>query len=154
MKGNLRTVWSGRTQRERALIVLAGALVVGWGVWAAAVQPLLARAALLEMRVKHYALVLPRVAALPPAAEPDVQTADPRPLPLILTEGAATSGIEIRSLEERDGAVTVQIDDAAFEGVMLWLETLEQGHRFRLTEITMTRREGPGIVGVAMTVAR
>jgi type II secretory pathway component PulM len=154
MRAALHRALAERTPREQVLLALLAALAVGWAFWAGALQPLHRQAAELEAQLHRHTLAIARVAALPPAIPQEPPVADDRPLPVIVTDTAAAAGLDLHRLQERDGAVTVQIDAAGFDAVVLWIEALEQRHGLKLAEATLTALDPPGTVSATLTVTR
>lgn len=152
MIGAVTATLAARTPRERWLMAGLGVALVGWGLWAGALLPLQAHTSTLQDRIHRHTLALPRVAALPPAAA--APPPDARPLPVIVAETAAEAGLDLRRLQDRGGAVSVQIDAAPFDAVMLWIETLELRAGLRLAAVAMARQDAPGTVSVTVEVAR
>jgi general secretion pathway protein M len=148
----IRRGLAARTPRERVLLAALAVLAAAWAVWAGAVQPLHAKAAAFEARLQRHMLALPRLAALPPAAA--APAADPRSLPVIVADTAAEAGLDLRRLQERDRTVSVQIDAAPADAVLLWIETLEQRGGLRLMAVTLTRLDAPGTVSATLDITR
>ncbi len=154
MRAALHRALADRTPRERVLLAALTLLALAWAFWAGALEPLHRQAADLEARLHRHTLAIPRVAALPPPLSQGPQVSDDRPLPVIVSDTATTAGLDLRRLQERDGAVSVQIDAAGFDAVVLWIEALEQRHGLRLAEVTLTALDQPGAVSAALTVTR
>jgi type II secretory pathway component PulM len=150
----LRHALSSRSPRERVLLAALALVLAGGAVWTGVAQPLRDRAALLEDRIRRHTLALPRVAALPPADPQPQAASDSRPLPAILTETATAAGLDLYRLRDQGGPVSVTIEAAAFDAVVLWFETLETRHRLRLARVTMARAGAPGTVAVTLEVTR
>jgi general secretion pathway protein M len=154
MRAALHRALAERNPRERTLLAALIAVAAGWAFWAGALQPLHRQTDQLGATLHRYTLAIPRVAALsaPALQVPDVP--DDRPLPVIIADTAGSAGLDLRRLQDRDGTVTVQIETAGFDALVLWIEALEQRHGLRLTEVTLTALGQPGTVSAALTVTR
>ena len=85
---------------------------------------------------------------------PQTIAPDPRSTAVILTDSAATFGLTISRLQPQGTQVLVTLEDAPFDTVLLWTQSLLQDDGLRLTQLTLTRRPAPGIVATTLTVER
>lgn len=153
MNAALATMLDGRTPRERMLIAGVAGLVLVWAVFALVWQPLWAARAKLEAGILRADQMLVRVQRLPPPAA-TAPVADDRPLAVIATTTAQDMGLQVRRLQPQGDAVQVVVEDAPFDFVLLWIAALERDHALRLTDLTLTRRTGPGLVAATLTLER
>ncbi len=161
MIGRLAGFLLARSPRERwlmlALVVVA--LPLGW--WQGVIVPLQtrhhdARATLQEERALAEFLTRARaeIADLPAegSAEADGALSD---LPTLLpglsevedslrTTGLADSLDDLAGTE--DGGMRLRLDNVAFTELMPWLVRFEQTTGYRLEELTLQRRDAPGLV--------
>jgi general secretion pathway protein M len=146
----MMTLWTDRSPRERVMLAGLGLLMLVWlaiaGVW----QPLLAHRAALSAQIARYDHAVQMLASPAPAATP----ADPRAVPVIITESAATFQLAIRRLQPTGSQVQIVLEDAPFDAVLLWVEALERDHALTLQSLELIRRPAPGVVSTTMTVAR
>ena len=144
-----------RSGRERVLLGVAAAFVLVWigvtTVW----QPLRQHRTDLEGRIARYDRGLAAVAD-PAFAATDLQneTADSRPIPLILTESAAVFNLGIRRLEAAGTGAQVVLEEATFDQVILWIEVLKRDHGLRVSTLEMTRKPAPGVVSTTLSLER
>ena len=140
-----------RTPRERLLFAAMLALAVLWLGFAAVWQPLqLRRATLTDQIARH-----DRAVAVLQAAPVVVQTPqDDRPLNVIITETAAGFQLVIRRLEPDGQRLALVLEEAPFDAVILWLETLHREHGLAVTTLDLTRRPAPGTVNASLTLER
>lgn len=142
------TFWSDRSPRERVMLLGLGATMLAWlgiaGIW----QPLQAQRTALTAQIARYQ------AATQTLANPTqaVATSDPRPTPVIITESAATFQLAIRRLQPTGDQVQIVLEDAPFEAVLLWIETLTTDNALRLQSLDLVRRPAPGVVAATLTV--
>ena len=153
MTSTFATLLDGRTPRERLLIAGVAGLVLVWAVFALVWQPLWAARASLEAGILRADQMLIRVQRLPPPAA-TAPVADDRPLAVIATTTAADMGLQVRRLQPLGDAVQVVVEDAPFDFVLLWIAALDRDHALRLTDLTLTRRTGPGTVAATLTLER
>lgn len=92
----------------------------------------------------------------PEAASPVAATAtlDERSLNVIVTESSAAFQLTIRRLEPEGNRIRVSLEDATFDALVLWLESLWGDHGLRVNEIEVSRRPAPGIVNATLTLER
>ena len=153
MTSTLATLLDGRTQRERLLIAGVAGLVLVWAGFALVWQPLWAARASLAAGILRADQMLVRVQRLPPPAA-TAPVIDDRPLAVIATTTAGDMGLQVRRLQPQGAAVQVALEDAPFDFVLLWIAALERDHALRLTDLTLTRRTGPGLVAATLTLER
>lgn len=147
------TVWlSQRTPRERLFLIAGGAalLIAAYVflIW----QPLArARAATLE----HIA-VLERVIARAGSIDPSTVNLAAAPVApaTAVTNSAGEFGLAIKRLESEGDATRIELEDAKFDTVLLWLERLEQAHALYASSVELERRPEPGVVAGRMSVGR
>jgi general secretion pathway protein M len=146
----MNALWSDRTPRERVMLLGLGAVTLFWlaiaGIW----QPLLAQRAALTNQIARYDRAAEMLASPVQAVAPT----DPRAVPVIITESAATFQLTIRRLQPTGDQVQIVLEDAPFEGVLLWIEALTTDHALQLQSLALTRRPAPGVVAATLTVAR
>ena len=149
----LTAMLDDRTPRERMLIAGMAGLVLVWTVFALVWQPLWTARASLAAGILRADQMLARVQRLPPPANTPRVT-DDRPLAVIATTTAGDMGLQVRRLQPQGAAVQVALEDAPFDFVLLWIAALERDHALRLTDLTLTRRTGPGLVAATLTLER
>lgn len=145
--------WQVRAPRERLLLMGMGGVLVLWlgviSVW----QPLEAARLRLADQIARHDRALAVLQAQPVPTGP-VKGLDDRPLNIIITESTAAFQLTIRRLEPEGPRVRLVLEDAPFDGVILWLEALQRDQSLRVTEIEMTRRPAPGVVNATLTLER
>ena len=144
-------VFANRTPREKLLLVGLAALTLLWlgvtQVW----QPLHSLRHDIAVRIPRIERALAEVQANPLS---QTIAPDPRSTAVILTDSAATFGLTISRLQPQGTQVLVTLEDAPFDTVLLWTQSLLQDDGLRLTQLTLTRRPAPGIVATTLTVER
>jgi general secretion pathway protein M len=144
-----------RSPRERVLLILGLGLALLWLGVTVIWQPLRQHRADLQAKIALYeagfaALQSPNFSAQGAASA----VLDNRPIPVILTDSAATAQVTIRRLEAEGAGARVVLDDAPFDRVILWLEILNREHGLNVREIEMTRKPAPGVVSTTFALER
>ena len=147
---NRVTDWlATRALREQVLMLAALVLgVIYLGVtllW----WPLMTERREVLARIAQVDRALTVVAGLPARTQ---VVRDDRPVSRILTETAADFGLSIRRLDVTDVGADLTLDDATFDGVVLWLDTLDAEHGLSVAALQVTRRPTLGQVAATMTL--
>ncbi len=143
--------WFGlRTPRERMLVAGAAVmlLVVGlfFGVW----QPLSAMRAAALADISRYATMTARLQGVGPEA---FATNASRVAPAtLITQSAGSLGLTIRRLEPEGSRIRIALEEADFDQVIVWLDTLESDHSLRVVSLEMDRRPAPGVVSARVVL--
>lgn len=137
--------WSGRTGRERLLLLAAGAAL---GLYVAVVLvagPLIAGRDEARAGIARMDAALARLAALPETTTP-IRPTDARAVPAIVTETAPGYDLTLRRIEPEGAGARVVVEDAGFAELLRWIAALENAHGLRLRAIEIDRRPEPGVV--------
>jgi type II secretory pathway component PulM len=149
----LASWWRRRSRRERALLAAMAVALAAWLLALGVAQPLLAaRAGALAAIARHEA-ALARLEALPEGG-PAPAASDGRPVAAILTGSAPDYDLTIRRIEAEGDGARLEIDDAGFAEIVLWIDELERDHGLRAVAVEMDRRPEPGVVSARLTVRR
>jgi general secretion pathway protein M len=145
--------WTRRNPRERVLLAVLALSVAAYALVVGIAQPLLgARATALSTIAQHDA-ALARLAALPPAEVAPADAAD-RPVTAVVTETAPDYGLTIRRIEAEGDGARLELADAGFPEIVLWIDELERAHGLRLVAVEMDRQPEPGVVSARLTFGR
>lgn len=138
-----------RSLREQGLMLMAVVAAILYLSVTQLWQPLLAERRDTTARIAQMDHALLTVASLPaqPAATPD-----PRPISRILTDTAPDFDLSIRRIDATDGGADLTLDDAAFDGVILWLDALEAQYGLTISNLQVTRRPQPGQVAASVSL--
>ena len=145
----LGDAFTARAPREQGLILLAAVLAV---VYLATTQlwwPLMAERRAALDRIGQLDRALAAVARLPPLP---TGPADDRPIARIVTETAPDFGLSIRRIDATTQGADLTLDQAGYDGVILWLDALEAEHGLTLSALTLTRRPEPGQVSATLSL--
>jgi general secretion pathway protein M len=145
--------------REQRLILLAVPLLVLMIGWAFIWHPLAQgrsewrqRSGVLASEVAWMRQVVPGLAAA--SVEPR-EGLGPRSLLAVADSSLREAGLgaTLRRIEPAgERRVRVWFEQAAFDPVIGWLESLDQRYGIQVTELAATRREGVGVVDVRLTL--
>ena len=138
-----------RPLREQGLMLSGSVLVAVYLAVTLLWQPLLAQRREVVARIGQYEQALGALASLLPAK---AVTNDTRPVSRILTETAPDFGLSIRQIDATNTGANLTLDDAAFDGVVLWLDTLEGEHGLTIASLQITRLPQVGQVAATMSL--
>lgn len=147
-----RRAWDGRTPRERIMLSVMAAVIVGVGGFYGVVSPLRhateeARERMQEAREASVALKLASGGGAP--SKPDA-----RPVAAIVEASAASLGVPIaRKRQEGDGAFTVWITAIDARVLLPWAASLEREAGLDVAGFTASRLDN-GLVEAEVTFAR
>lgn len=117
------------------------------------VQPLVAdRRHALDAIARHDA-GLARLAERPDVAAASTPAAG-GPVTAIVTDTAPDYDLAIRRIEAVGDGARLDVEEAGFAELILWIEELEVRHGLSVTAVEMDRRPEPGTVGARLTVTR
>ena len=151
MSGSASTWWGRRSGRERVLLAVMASGLAAYLLFAGAARPLLAARGAAIATIAGHEAALARLAALPEGKAP---VASGEPVTAIVTESAPGYDLTIRRIEAEGEGARLEIEDAGFPELILWIEELEREHALRLVAIEIDRRPEPGIVGARLTLER
>jgi general secretion pathway protein M len=150
MNGSASIWWGRRSARERVLLAVMASALAAYLLLVGAARPLfVARGEALAAIARHEA-ALARLAALPEGDAP-VATG---PATAVVTETAPDYDLTIRRIEAEGDGARLEVEEAGFPELILWIEELEREHSLRVFAIEIDRRPEPGIVGARLTLGR
>ncbi len=138
-----------RPLREQGLLLAGSVLLVVYLAVTCVWQPLLAARTVVVGQIQQDEHALTALASLP-SARPKI--ADPRPIARILTETAPDFGLSIRRIDATEAGADLTLDDATFDGVILWLDMLDGQQGLTIANLQITRRPQAGLVAATMTL--
>jgi general secretion pathway protein M len=146
--------WGARTGREKVLIGCLGLTCLGWALFAGVWQPLQKHRVTLTEDIAQYARTSAALSTASPGDASFSAVAPDAPLPSILSDTAMAFQLTIRRLQPTQNAAEIVLEDAPFETVLMWVDTLERDQGLRVIAIDMTRRPEPGVVATTLTIGR
>lgn len=141
-----------RTQRERVLLTGTAAMLFFAGLFIGVWQPLYAMRVAALADISRYETLTARLRAVEPGAV-DSTTRQAAPA-TVITTGAREFGLTIRRLEPEGNRIRVALEEAGFEDVIVWLDTLESQHSLRVVSLEMERRPAPGVVSARVMLEK
>jgi general secretion pathway protein M len=145
--------WRRRSARERAMLAVLALSVAAYALVVGVAQPLLGARATARSTIARHDAALARLAALPAAEVAPADAAD-RPVTAVVTETAPDYGLTIRRIEAEGDGARLELADAGFPEIVLWIDELERTHGLRLIAVEMDRRPEPGVVSARLTFGR
>lgn len=132
--------WSGRTLRERRMLMVMAALLLALVVWLGVVRPVLAWRAAAGERAEAAAVSLAEVRATlasfgpaRPAASPPVEGLEP-----LVRRTAEAAGLEAITVMSASGQLGFQLSSVGSGPLFAWLATLETDHRLAICSLGVT----------------
>lgn len=141
---------AARPPREQGLLLAAAVLVVVYLATTTLWWPLMAERRAVQQRIGQIEHALAAVARLPPLG---AAVADDRPIARIVTETAPAFGLSIRRIDATATGVDLTLDQAGYDGVILWLDALEAEHGLTLSALVLSRRPEAGQVSATLSLA-
>jgi general secretion pathway protein M len=160
----IRNWYHGLQQRERQLVLAASVVVITTLLYLVIWEPI--HKGLGEQTEKHQTQVdilewmqtaATEVRALKATGAAKRRTSSTQPVTLVVEQSAATAGLKpyVRKLESTsDKGARITIDEASFDQILLWLNTLQVQHGISVSSANFDRVDKPGAVNVRMTLSR
>lgn len=132
--------WSGRTLRERRMLVVMVGLLTATVVWLAGVRPVLDWRAAASDRAEAAAVTLAEVngavASLgPPRSTPP---APPEGLEPLIRRTADSAGLEVVTAMSATGQLGFQLSSVGSAPLFAWLGAVESDHRLSICSLGVT----------------
>lgn len=160
LAGSAEAWWSGRTLRERRMLLVMFGLLAATVVWLGVVRPVLdwragaaeraegAAVTLAEVRASVASLGPPRAASTPPAEG----------LEPLIRRTAAAAGLEVVTVMSPSGQLGFQLSSVGSGPLFAWLAPLESDHGLSICSLGVTENadatlnvEGAVAVGACKT---
>jgi len=160
----IRNWYHGLQQRERQLVLAASVVVITTLLYLVIWEPV--HKGLNEQTQKHKVQVdifewmqtaATEVSALKATGAAKRRTSSTQPVTLVVEQSAATAGLKpyVRKLESTsDKGARITIDEASFDQILLWLNTLQVQHGISVSSANIDRVDKPGAVNARMTLSR
>ena len=132
--------WSGRTLRERRMLMVMTGLLAATSVWLGVVQPVLAWREAAAARAGAAALTLVEVRAAVASLGP-VRSSAPPPaegLEPLIQRTAAAAGLDVVTVMSESGQPGVQLSSVSSGSLFAWLTVLETDHRLSVCSLGVT----------------
>ena len=160
----IRNWYHGLQQRERQLVLAASVVVITTLLYLVIWEPV--HKGLNEQTQKYKAQVdifewmqtaATEVSTLKATGAAKRRTSSTQPVTLVVEQSAATAGLKpyVRKLESTsDKGARITIDEASFDQILLWLNTLQVQHGISVSSANIDRVDKPGAVNARMTLSR
>lgn len=157
----IRLWWDGLQSRERLILGFGIGLAIVMLVWGMIWQPLGRERARLgdQVEVQRRELALVRaVSAIPStAANPAAAKLDRQGKSLLALVDASAREANLESQLKRvepigSRSVRASFEFASFDNVMGWLESMAKGYGVHVTDLSVDRAEGNGLVSARITL--
>jgi general secretion pathway protein M len=158
---NARARWEALAPRERRTLVLGGfalaaivAYLVVWEPLAQSRDAWRTRVVAAETDLAWMRAAASRLQAAGPGAAPQAAT-DGRSLLARVDAGAREAGLASALLRVEPiaaGQVRVTFEQAGFDALMQWLERMSQQQGVRVTELSVQRADGVGLVDARVSL--
>ncbi|HEX8447162.1 MAG TPA: type II secretion system protein GspM [Sphingomonas sp.] len=147
----VRSWWTARSTRERALLAALGAVAVIALLLVLVVKPLQAARGQALADIRTYETLSAGLTAAGSSARPAAPGRS-GPVAQILTTTAAGFGLTVQRVEPEGGQTRVVMDGVPYDAVMRWLADLETGGGVTIAEVRLDRADAAGQVNVQVVV--
>ena len=156
--------YHGLQQRERQLVLAASAVVIVTLLYLIIWEPI--HNGLRDQTQKYQSQVdildwmqtaATEVRALKATGAAKRRSNSSQPVTLLVEQSAAASGLKpfLRKLESTsDKGARISFDEASFDQILLWLDTLETQYGISVSSASFDRVDKPGAVNARMTLNR
>ena len=141
-----------RGVREQVLMLCALLLVISTVSYTQVRQPLKARHAELSVSIDLHERSIAQARAAGKLERPAGQSS--AEIPDIIADTAPRAGLEVQRIEPEGARTGVILEEAAFERLLPWLDTLVRYHGLNIATIELVRRPTPGSVATRITLER
>ena len=161
---DLQHWYQGLQQRERQLVLAASAVIVITLLYLTIWEPIHKG---MENQTQKYQTQVDildwmqaaavEVRALQASGTAKRRTNSSQPVSLLVEKSAATAGLKpyLRKLEStQDKGARVTFDDASFDQVLLWLNTLQTQYGISVSSANLDRADKTGTINARMTLNR
>jgi len=156
--------YQGLQQRERQLVLAASAVIIITLLYLTIWEPIFKG---IESQTQKYQTQLEildwmltaatEVRTLQASGATKRRTNNSQPVTLLVEKSAATAGLKpyLRKLESTsDKGARITIDDASFDQVLLWLNTLQTQYGISVSSANLDRADKAGAINARMTLNR
>ncbi len=138
--GQAQAWWSGRTLRERRMLMVMAGLLTAFAIWLGLVQPVLGWRADAADRAEAAAVTLAEVRAAAASFRPPGAPAGPPPEELepLIRRTAEAAGLDVVTLMSASGQLGFQLSSVGSGPLFAWLAALETDHRLSICSLGVT----------------
>lgn len=139
------------TPREKRLLGIGGAALMGLALWLYAWQPLVARQAAQQDRMARYLAILDIVAQAPADGTARTCAGNGGLAPRVV-DSAEQVGILLARLDPEGPRLRITVAETRFEQAIAWISELETRACTSAVAVDMTRLTAPGMVSLRITL--
>lgn len=161
---DIQNWYHGLQQRERQLVLAASIVVITTLLYLIVWEPIVNGVSDQTQKYESQMDILDwmqtaaiEVRTLKATGAAKRQTNSSQPVTLLVEQSATAAGLKpfIRKLESTsDKGARITIDEASFDQLLLWLNTLQTQYGISVTSANLDRVEKPGAVNARMTLSR
>ncbi len=161
---DIQNWYHGLQQRERQLVLAASIVVIATLLYLIIWEPIVNGVSDQAQKYESQMDILDwmqtaatEVRTLKATGAAKRQTNSSQPVTLLVEQSAATAGLKpfIRKLESTsDKGARITIDEASFDQLLLWLNTLQTQYGIAVSSANLDRVDKPGAVNARMTLSR
>ena len=161
---DIQNWYHGLQQRERQLVLAASIVVIATLLYLVIWEPVVNGVSDQTQKYESQMDILDwmqtaatEVRTLKATGAAKRQTNSSQPVTLLVEQSAATAGLKpfIRKLESTsDKGARITIDEASFDQLLLWLNTLQTQYGIAVSSANLDRVDKPGAVNARMTLSR
>lgn len=147
--------WTARTEQERKLLSIGGAVVVLGLFYGLLIDPALSGREKLGMALPELRQQAAELQAL--ALEASALNSQPAVPPPPMSRESISASLQARGLTAQNVTVTgeyakLEFKGVAFAGLVTWLDAMRRENQLTVQETTVTAQSAPGMVDAAVTL--
>ena len=161
---DIQSWYHGLQQRERQLVLAATIVVIATLLYLVIWEPIVNGVSDQTQKYESQVDILDwmqtaaiEVRTLKKTGAAKRRTNSSQPVTLLVEQSAMTAGLKpyIRKLESTsDKGARITIDEASFDQILLWLNTLQTQYGISVSSANLDRVDKPGAVNARMTLSR
>jgi general secretion pathway protein M len=138
--GQVEAWWSGRTLRERRLLMVMAGLLLAAIVWIGGVRPVLTWRVAAAERAESAALTLAEVRVAAASFGPARRAAisPPEGLEPLIRRTAEAAGLDVVTVMSASGQLGFQLSSVGSGALFVWLASLETDHSLSICSLGVT----------------
>lgn len=155
LRGQAAAFWQARTEQERKLLTVGGAVVVLALFYSLLIDPALSGRDKLRKQLPQLRQQEAEMQAMAREASTLQSQSNIAPAPMTrdnLNTGLAARGLVPQSLNITGEYAKAQFNGVPFSGLVAWLDAVRVESRINVAEAAITAQETPGLVNATLTL--
>lgn len=155
LRGQAEAFWQARTEQERKLLTVGGAVVALALFYSLLIDPALSGRDKLQKQLPQLRQQEAEMQAMAREASSLQAQSNIAPAPMTrenLNAGLAARGLVPQSLNITGEYAKAQFNGVPFAGLVAWLDVVRTESRINVAEATFTAQEAPGVVNATLTL--